>query len=62
MFTLEVQELLEILDDELLNKLAIGKMEGYKNEELAQQLGMSERAVRRKLHLIRQKWQRELRE
>ena len=59
-FTTEVREMLEKLDDDLLRRLAIGKLEGYQNNELADRLGISQRAVERKLNLIRQKWEGEL--
>lgn len=55
-FTLEVRESLEILEDELLQKIAILRLEGYTNKEIAKQLGIALRAVERKLQLIRQKW------
>ena len=58
-FTLEVRELLETLDDEVLRKIAILRLEGYTNKEIAGQLGIALRAVERKLQLIRQKWHRE---
>jgi DNA-directed RNA polymerase specialized sigma24 family protein len=59
LFTLEVRELLEILDDQLLRKIAILRLEGYINKDIAGQLGIAMRAVERKLQLIRQKWHQE---
>ena len=59
LFTLEVRELLEKLDDDVLRRLAIGKLEGYQNKELAEQLGTGRRTIERKLQLIRQKWEHE---
>lgn len=56
-FTQEVREMLEGLDDELLQKIAMKKLEGYTNREIAQQLDIALRAVKRKLQLIRQKWE-----
>ena len=56
-FTQEVRELLEALDDELLEKLAMRKLEGYTNRQIAEQLDISLRAVERKLQLIRTKWE-----
>ncbi|MEO8269131.1 MAG: ECF-type sigma factor [Aureliella sp.] len=56
MFTVEVRELLEQLDDELLQRIALLRLEGYTNSEIAKQLGFALRAVERKLHLIRLKW------
>jgi RNA polymerase sigma factor (sigma-70 family) len=54
----ERQGLLELLDDAELEALAVAKMEGYTNEEIAKQLACSVRTVERRLRLIRKKWQR----
>lgn len=43
-----------------LQELAVAKLEGYSNRELAQRLGCSERTIERRLHLIREKCQQEL--
>lgn len=43
-----------------LQDLAVAKLEGYSNAELAQRLGCSERTIERRLHLIREKYQQEL--
>lgn len=43
-----------------LRDLAVAKMEGYSNAELAQRFGCSERTIERRLHLIREKCQQEL--
>ena len=51
-----LRELLEKLDDDLLRGIAIGKLEGYQNRELAARLGTSQRRIERKLQLIRQAW------
>lgn len=59
MFTVEVREMLEKLNDDLLRRVAIGRLEGYQNKELADRLGISPRAVDRKLNLIRHKWEGE---
>jgi DNA-directed RNA polymerase specialized sigma24 family protein len=55
-FTHEVREMLDGLDDHLLHQIAIRKLEGFTNQEIAGQLGIALRAVERKLQLIRQKW------
>jgi len=55
----ECQRLLERLDDPDMETLAVAKMEGYTNEEIAKRLGCSVRTVERRLHLIRKKWQLE---
>ena len=55
-FTLGVRMLLEQLNDETLCKVAIGKLEGYTNQEIGQKLGIALRSVERKLRAIRHKW------
>jgi len=58
-FTLEVRERLAMLDDDVLRKIAVLRLEGYTNKDIAEQLGIALRAVERKLQLIRQKWHQE---
>jgi DNA-directed RNA polymerase specialized sigma24 family protein len=48
----ECGRLLARLDDDL-RRVALGKMEGFTNAEIASRLGRSEAAVERKLKLIR---------
>ena len=55
----EYQRRLEQLDDPDLKALAVAKMEGYTNEEIAKRLGCSVRTVERRLRLIRKKWEEE---
>ena len=55
-FTQEVREMLNRLGDELLRKIAVSRLEGYTNAEIAAQMNISLRAVERKLSLIREKW------
>ncbi len=43
-----------------LRDLAVAKLEGYSNTELARQFACSERTIERRLHLIREKCQQEL--
>lgn len=43
-----------------LRELAVAKLEGYSNAELAEHFGCSERTIERRLHLIREKCQQEL--
>ncbi len=43
-----------------LQALAVAKLEGYSNAELAQRFECSERTIERRLHLIREKCQQEL--
>jgi len=52
----ECSRLLEMLGEPELRQVAVAKLEGYSNIEVAAQLGCSERTVERKLELIRQIW------
>jgi DNA-directed RNA polymerase specialized sigma24 family protein len=54
----ELRRLLEILDDDLLRQLALLRMEGYSNEQIAERLGCGLRSVERKLAIIRKAWER----
>ena len=56
----ECRRLLDGLGDDSLRRVALLKMEGYANEEIAQQLGCALRTVERKLGLIRGLWAGEL--
>jgi len=56
----ECQQLLERLDDSNLAQIAVWKMEGYTDVEVAQRLGCATRTVERKLQRIREKWSRGL--
>ncbi|MBN2473962.1 MAG: RNA polymerase subunit sigma-70 [Pirellulales bacterium] len=56
----EFQRLLDLLDDETLCRLALWKMEGFSNGEIADRLDCSLRTIERKLHLIRRKWSQEM--
>jgi DNA-directed RNA polymerase specialized sigma24 family protein len=47
---------LRSLPDESLRTVAVLKMEGYRNEEIAARLGCGVRTVARKLEVIRQAW------
>jgi DNA-directed RNA polymerase specialized sigma24 family protein len=55
----EYQHLLDLLNDEVLSSVAVWKMEGHTNAEIAARLGRSESTVERKLGLIRRIWSRE---
>ncbi len=55
----EVQRLLGVLGKDDLRALALWKMEGYSNDEIAARLGCVERTVERKLWLIRRIWEGE---
>ena len=55
----QVERLLAHLDDATLRDIAIWKMEGFTNEEIAARLGCALKTVSNKLKLIRMKWERE---
>lgn len=44
------------LDDAVLREIAIQKLEGYSNAEIAEQRGCTQRTIERKLTLIRKTW------
>jgi DNA-directed RNA polymerase specialized sigma24 family protein len=54
----EFQRLLDHLNDSHLRTVAIGKMEGYTNLELAARLGVAPRTIERKLRIIRGIWEK----
>ena len=55
----ECRRLLAVLDDETLRQIALLRMEGYSDEEIAARVDCSLRTVSRKLALIRKAWLRE---
>jgi len=55
----EFERLLDVLQDDTLRRIALDKMEGYTNQEIAKHLGTSLRGVERKLQLIRRTWEKE---
>ena len=55
----ECRRLLNLLSDDSLRTVAIWKMEGYTNEEIAEKLKCVVQTVGRKLRLIRQLWAEE---
>jgi RNA polymerase sigma factor (sigma-70 family) len=55
----ECQRLLDRLDDDQLREIAVRKMEGDTNEEIAVQLDCAPRTVERRLRLIRRLWEGE---
>ena len=59
LLTEETTRLLNLLGDEELSRIALAKLEGYQNAEVADQLGCSQRTIERRLDLIRRKWARE---
>ncbi len=58
--TEECQRLLARLGDETLRAVALWKMEGYTNLEIAAKLGCVEQTVERKLRAVRQVWSNEV--
>jgi DNA-directed RNA polymerase specialized sigma24 family protein len=54
----ECRRLLELLGDESLRSVALWKMQGYTNAEIAGKLGCVEQTVERKLQRIRRRWER----
>jgi DNA-directed RNA polymerase specialized sigma24 family protein len=52
----QLQQLMSRLDEPLLQQIAVAKLEGYRNEEIAQQIGKSTPTVERKLRRIRELW------
>jgi DNA-directed RNA polymerase specialized sigma24 family protein len=52
----EFRHLLELLGDDSLRRVALAKMEGYTNREIAGRLGCIEKTVERKLRSIRRIW------
>ncbi len=55
----ECQRLLDALTDDVTRAVALTKMEGYTNEEIAKKLDCAPRTVERKLAVIRGRWEKE---
>jgi DNA-directed RNA polymerase specialized sigma24 family protein len=56
----DYERLLDGLGDDALRSIAVWKLEGYTNEEIAAQLGRAPATVERKLRLIRDAWAKEV--
>jgi RNA polymerase sigma factor (sigma-70 family) len=56
----EYQRLMSLLDDDRQREIAQYRLDGYKNEEIAEQLGLTCRSIERKLQRIRQIWAKEV--
>jgi len=54
----ETECLLEKLDDDQQRRITVMKLDGFTNDEIAEQLKCSSRSVRRKLERIRNVWHR----
>lgn len=55
----QFDRLLDYLDQPLLREIALLRLEGHSNEEIAEQIGRNVRTVERKLNLIRSLWSQE---
>ena len=55
----ECRRLLDVLNDAMLRAVAVAKMEGYTNEEIADRLEVALPTVERKLQRIRRIWDKE---
>ncbi|HVI85993.1 MAG TPA: ECF-type sigma factor, partial [bacterium] len=55
----ECRHLFDALDDAALRAVAVAKMEGYTNEEIADRLDVSLPTIGRKLQRIRRIWEKE---
>ena len=62
LFDDQCQHLLGLLDNPDLEKIALWKLDGFTDEEVATRLGRTRRTVQRQLQLIRKIWQHELSE
>jgi RNA polymerase sigma factor (sigma-70 family) len=51
-----LQRRLEVLDDPELRQIALWRLEGYTNREIADRLDCTERSVERRMERIRSKW------
>ena len=56
----QCQRLLDLLNDADLRTVAILKMEGYTNQEIAGRLSYARSTVQRKLNLIQARWEQEI--
>lgn len=55
----QCQELLEMLPNQQLRQVALWKLQGWKNREIAEELGCIPETVERKLRGIREIWSAE---
>ncbi len=56
-FANDCQKLFEMLEDEMLQTIALLRIEGYSVDEISQRVGCAKRSVERRLQLIRMIWQ-----
>jgi DNA-directed RNA polymerase specialized sigma24 family protein len=52
----ELHYRLSLLTGEMLRDIAILRLHGFTNREIAQRIGVAERTVRRKIYCIRREW------
>jgi RNA polymerase sigma factor (sigma-70 family) len=57
LFQDNLAHLLDALGDDSLRQIALARLEGYSNAEIAGQIGRSEVTVERRLRLIRETWE-----
>ncbi|KAA1258980.1 RNA polymerase sigma factor [Rubripirellula obstinata] len=55
-FSMDCQHLMNSLDDDILQTIAMLRIEGYGVDEIAERIELSKRSVERRLSLIRQIW------
>jgi DNA-directed RNA polymerase specialized sigma24 family protein len=55
----ECQRLLDKLGDDELREIAVWKMEGHTNEEIAERLDVARATVERRLRMVRKQWEDE---
>jgi DNA-directed RNA polymerase specialized sigma24 family protein len=55
----QFQRLLDLLGDETLRQVALWRLEGYTNDEIAGRLGCARRTVANRLEVIRKHWSAE---
>jgi DNA-directed RNA polymerase specialized sigma24 family protein len=55
----EYERLLGLLDDDVLRRVAVWRMEGHSVEEIAARIPCSPRSIKRKMQLIRTLWEQE---
>jgi DNA-directed RNA polymerase specialized sigma24 family protein len=56
----ECREMLALLDDDAMRSIAVWKLEGYTDQEIAARLGCVERTVIRRVNRIRDLWKRRI--
>lgn len=55
----EHQRLMDLLEDQELQQVAVSRMEGYSVEEIAQKMNYAPRSIQRKLKMIRAIWEKD---